>query len=48
MHVYQIIVGLREVAAWVRDIYPPWSRKHVLGGYIDALSEDAKGRGSST
>lgn len=31
LEVYQIVAGLRELAAWSRDVYLPWFRKHVLG-----------------
>lgn len=40
LEAYQIVAGLRQLAAWARDVYLPWFREHVLGGYISALYED--------
>ncbi|KAH6999271.1 hypothetical protein EDB80DRAFT_583949 [Ilyonectria destructans] len=32
LEVYQIVAGLRELAAWARDVYIPWFQEHVLTG----------------
>jgi hypothetical protein len=37
---YQVIAGLREIAAWARDIYMPWWRKNVLDGLMGPRPEE--------
>lgn len=33
LETYQVIAGLRELAAWGRDTYLPWFRENILVGY---------------
>lgn len=33
LETYQVIAGLRELAAWGRDTYLPWFRENILAGY---------------
>lgn len=33
LETYQVIAGLRELAAWGRDTYLPWFRENILAGH---------------
>ena len=32
--IFKIVAGLRELAAWCRDIYLPWWQQNVLEGFM--------------
>jgi hypothetical protein len=37
-NIFRIVAGLRELAAWCRNVYVPWWRENLLDGFVSLES----------
>jgi hypothetical protein len=40
-NIFKIVAGLRELAAWCRNVYVPWWRENVLDGFVSLDNANA-------